>query len=346
MEAFSVEPLSPFGAVVSGLNITSDHVRASTIKALEQLCATRGFAVLPMQSLPGDALVHASKRFGSGVLAARHVTHDEAVHEDVLRLSNREEFGVFGVGPQWHSDGSFERRIFSHVLFHAQQMPEGGGGGTELADHVGAFAACPPALQEAWSRLAIVNAYSGVVHPLVATHPLSGRRAISVHLGMVGAVLRWPRTPTRDCAARTARFARLEAMDATAAPSAQCGHELLGEAETRDLLGTIEALLSRPEHRITWTYGARHDAGGDLLIVDNLATAHRAARGAHDPSKGLRILHRTTVEGTAAIDPPPSAGLPPFVYVWGNNPLADGLWVGADRFGVGFRWNRSLPMRN
>ena len=344
--AYSLEPLSPFGATVVGLNLTSD-VSASTITMIERLCARHGFLVLPSQSLPGDALVHASRRLGSGALAARHVTHEEAVHEDVLRLSNHESHGVFGVGPQWHSDGSFERRIFSHVLFHAQQMPEGGGGGTELADLVAAFAACPPALQEAWSRLAIVNAYSGAVHPLVATHPLSGRRAISIHLGMVGAVLRWPRALPSGCAARAAQYARVEAMDPRVGPTAQCGHEVLGEAETRELLGTIDALLSRPEHRTTWTYRASRDGGGDLLVVDNLATAHRAASGAHDPHAGLRILHRTTVEGTAALDPPPTSGLPPFVYVWGTNPLAGGgLWLGADRFGVGFRWNRSLPMRN
>ena len=40
---------------------------------------------------------------------------------------------LWSVGPQWHSDGSFERKVFSHVLFHAETMPQTGGE-TELAD--------------------------------------------------------------------------------------------------------------------------------------------------------------------------------------------------------------------
>ena len=44
---------------------------------------------------------------------ARHVEHPQAVHEEVLRLSNREEHGVTLVGPQWHQDGSTERVVFS-----------------------------------------------------------------------------------------------------------------------------------------------------------------------------------------------------------------------------------------
>ena len=33
------------------------------------------------------------------------------------------------VGPQWHADGSFERRVFSHVLFHAQAVPRASAAG-------------------------------------------------------------------------------------------------------------------------------------------------------------------------------------------------------------------------
>jgi alpha-ketoglutarate-dependent taurine dioxygenase len=37
---------------------------------------------------------------------------------------------------------------------------------------------------------------------------------------------------------------------------------------------------------------------GDVVIVDNLAVAHRAAPGAHTLDAGLRILHRTTVQSS------------------------------------------------
>ena len=82
----------------------------------------------------------------------------------ILRLSNQPSHGVPGVGPQWHADGAFERRIFSHVLFHAVKMPERGGGGTEMTDLGAAFRSLPAHKQRAWSQLATVNAFSGVDH--------------------------------------------------------------------------------------------------------------------------------------------------------------------------------------
>ena len=34
-----------------------------------------------------------------------------------------------------------------------------------------------------------VNSNSGVVHPMVHDHPISGRRSVYLHLGMTGAVV-------------------------------------------------------------------------------------------------------------------------------------------------------------
>lgn len=385
---FKVSRLKPFGAVIEGVDL---RIRPSDaiLAALEDHAAVHGFLIFSDQFLSGsdDSLAVFSRHFGS--LAARHSVHSEAVHEDILRVSNDAQHGIINVGPQWHNDGNFERRIFKHVWFHAQRMPSDGSGGTELSDLAAAYEALPRHVQDDWSRLAIINAYSGAVHPLVISHPRSGRRSLCVHLGMVGAVLRWPRLGTRsaiqqrECFARFSSFRDLDAMHPSAGPFVECGHELLGEAEVRALLHSIDALLSRPEHSTTWTYrapgasdscGCMHDdviggggcdaddddddpcqerassKGVDLLLVDNLATAHRATPSAHKaPTEvGIRILHRTTVHGTQAIDPPVAAGAPPFAYIWGQNPLREhqGVWKAADKFGVGFRWNHSLPMRN
>ena len=443
-----LEPLSPLGAIVRGIDFGRGRPSPAIIAALEKEAAVRGFLVFPNASLPGDMLLKVSGYFGSGVLAARHTVHDTAVHEDILRVSNDEAHGIFGVGPQWHHDGSFERRLFSHVLFHAQRMPSrGGGGGTQFTDLAAVYDALPRRLQHEWSRLATVNAYSGAVHPLVIRHPQTGRRSLCIHLGMVGAVVRW--RPHADAAATAtvaaaaeeeeeeekeeeeeegitdarrssaavplpesgcpvssssmASFRRLEAMDPTAGPDFRCGHELLGAAEVHELLRSINERLSSPAHSATWSYSARQTsttstgtstsaaegegeggegdgegaagdgeggeggegedgedgedgttspacgAGvlGDLILVDNLAAAHRATPEAHDRSGELRILHRTTVQGSWAADPPPESRLPPFAYIWGQEPLAGrGLWQPADRYGVGVRWNASLPMRN
>ena len=121
-ESLTFEPLEPFGSVVHGLDWAAIGPTDAMLAELAREVASRGFLVFPNQSLSSDhrALLTASRGFGSGAIAARHTVHPEARHEDVLRLSNREAHGVQGVGPQWHSDGSFERRVSSHVLFHAE----------------------------------------------------------------------------------------------------------------------------------------------------------------------------------------------------------------------------------
>ena len=100
-------------------------------------------------------------------------------------------------------------------------------------------------------------------------------------------------------------------------------------------------------HSALATQAAKADAWGDVLLLDNLAVAHRATPEAHDPAGALRVLHRTTLAGHVPLDPPPHAGLPPFLYVWGDNPFLDGgVWHGADNYGVGFKWDHSRPFRN
>lgn len=361
MVGYSLELLRPLGAIVHGLDLAHGRPSNATLAALERDAADRGFLVFRDAALPGASLLSVSEYFGSGSIAAQHTAHASSVHEDILRLSNDESHGISGVGPQWHSDGSFERRIFSHVLFHAQQMPAGGGSGTQFADLAAAHAALSPRQQDEWSRLATVNSYSGAVHPLVVRHPRSGKRSLCVHLGMVGAVIRWPHAASpalnadRCAASLPAGYRTLEAMDAGAGPTRSCGHELLTAHETRTLLRKINALLSRPEHSTEWGYSAhagggddRRQTAGDLVVVDNLAVAHRATTEAHEPGMGLRILHRTTVQGTWEVDAPMEAHLPPFAFIWGGNPLtgADGYWRGADHYGVGMRWNDSCAFRN
>lgn len=114
--------------------------------------------------------------------------------------------------------------------------------------------------------------------------------------------------------------------------------------ELRELFETFNDALNRVQ--TTYTYRINDDGSGDLVLVDNLATAHRASPDSHIDLHGLRILHRTTMEGTAELDPPAFSGLPPFSYIWGENPLGQGVWQGSDHWGVGFRWNHSIPMYN
>jgi len=201
------------GAEVLGVDLRRKPP-STVLTAVLQEAARRGFLVFPNQTLDGNELFRASSFFGKVV--GRHFVHPEAVHEDVLRLSNRKQHGIQNVGPQWHSDGAFERRVFSHVVFHAQRMPRHGGG-TQFADLAAAYAALPTKLQQKWLQLVSVNAYSGATHPLVHRHPVTGRMVLFLHLAQTGAVIHWPNRSSNPMA--TQCHSHLEAMDVGVGPT-------------------------------------------------------------------------------------------------------------------------------
>lgn len=80
-----------------------------------------------------------------------------------------------------------------------------------------------------------------------------------------------------------------------------------------------------------------------MVVIDNLAVAHKAAPSAHESvgKRGLRILHRTTVR--AMQDFKPGFGLPQAVNIYGPNPAGNGVWIGG---GIGYRWDENIRMQN
>jgi len=84
---------------------------------------------------------------------------------------------------------------------------------------------------------------------------------------------------------------------------------------------------------------------GDLIVIDNIAIAHKAMPGAHIKSSGLRILHRTTGKGMQNLDPDPSLKFP--IQLDTSRPCpfpGRPVWVNGY---VGYRWgnwqDRSVP---
>ena len=89
MADFQLEPLSPIGAIVRDFHLDPQRPPSGgTMPRLERAAADRGVLVFPNATLPAAALARVSTYFGSGVVVARHTVHAEALHEDVLRLSN------------------------------------------------------------------------------------------------------------------------------------------------------------------------------------------------------------------------------------------------------------------
>lgn len=324
-----IKPLPVLGAEVSGVDLrtmpalvaSGDASAQRVLSTLQEQMAKRGYLVFRSQGvLSGEEQVRASELFGGRQIHSTHGVHPKAPNEHIFRLSNDPEHGILGVGPQWHNDGSFVNAVFSHVAYHIVRVPENGGA-TSFAHQGAAFDALSKEEQEQWQRRVSINSNSGVVHPLVHTHPISGRRSVWLHLGMTGAVLEMRpgvtvvRDPARDL-------------------------RLLSEPEMTRLFRRYNDLMNDPSHSADHHYHA-----GDCVVIDNLAIAHRASSEAHAcPTKqGLRILHRTTVQGMVDFDPPHSFGLSNRQNIHGESLFGPGVFHGG---GTGFQWDPSARLQN
>ncbi|MEC7378470.1 MAG: TauD/TfdA family dioxygenase [Pseudomonadota bacterium] len=327
----TIQQIEPIGAEIYGADVRTRPSEA-VITALEQEMANRGFIVFKHQTnLSPDELVEASRWWGAREIHSTHGVHPATPgrNRHIFRCSNDARHGILGVGPQWHNDGSFEAATFSHSAYYMARAPERGGG-THFAHQGAAFDALPPQKQDFWQRLVSVNSASSVTHPVVHTHPISGRKSVWLHLGMTGAVIE--RLPDDELT-----LEQLKMLPADAEK-----FHLLDERAMKALFNDYNELLNNSFEE---GYGIRYQYDtGDLLFVDNWAVAHRAAPEAHLPAEqqGLRIMDRVTIKARQNLAP--HFGLPQYINMAGPHPFnRDGVWQAG---GVGFRWKDDVRLQN
>lgn len=327
----TIRQIEPMGAEIYGADVRT-RLPENVITALEQEMANRGFIVFKHQTnLSPDELVEASRWWGAHEIHSTHGVHPATPgrNRHIFRCSNDARYGILGVGPQWHNDGSFEAATFSHSAYYMARAPERGGG-THFAHQGAAFDALPPQKQDFWQRLVSVNSASSVTHPVVHTHPISGRKSVWLHLGMTGAVIE--RLPDDELT-----LDQLKMLPADAEK-----FHLLDARAMKALFNDYNELLN---NSFEGGYGTRYQYDtGDLLFVDNWAVAHRAAPEAHLPAEqqGLRIMDRVTVKARQNLAP--HFGLPQYINITGPHPFnQDGVWQAG---GVGFRWKDDIRMQN
>lgn len=323
--------MRPYGAEVKGVDTTTP-LDPKLAGALEVLMADHGLILFRGQGsrqkekgvdgvyLTGAQQCELTLAFGPGALHSTHGNHPECPNRDIFRLSNNPDHGFNEVGPEWHNDGSFEREVFGYVVYHIIKAPEGPGN-TAFA-HLGrAFDALAPELQERYRKCASINSNGGVVHPLVHEHYISGRSSLYLHTGMTGSIIERVGDPQEG-----EPLAGIKAWN----------HE-----EMDELFRNITKLLDRKDIR----YNHKWEEG-DVIVIDNLAVAHKAMPGAHTQKAGLRILHRTTGKGLQPLDPHPDLKFPIRLATDAPCPFKDKGAVWIEGY-VGFRWGdwqtRSVP---
>jgi taurine dioxygenase len=184
-----VEP--GLGAVIEGVDVRGLDTDAASL--LLDLLMEHPLLVLPGQELEPGELAAFAALFGTPQTFPENVAHPDC--GQVVELTNQSKTAQ-AVVPYWHVDGLLLEDPPLFTTFYASEVPPEGGD-TLFADARGAWDALAPAERDALEgRQAVLE--TGVRHPLVRPHPLTGAPAICLNagrtMGIVGA--------TRDSAAR------------------------------------------------------------------------------------------------------------------------------------------------
>ena len=226
------------GAEVLGLDL-SRPISVTDFTRLHQAHLQHHVLVFRDQRITPQQQIDFSRRFGPLQI---HVlkSFQLAGHPEIMIVSNIKENGVpIGLGDAgvfWHSDLSYVEKPSLGSMLHAQELPSEGGD-TLFANQHTAYEALPEALKARLEGLQAEHSYltqyealrarspwrpkltqeqldqvRPTVHPVVRTHPETGRKALFVSEHFTTRILGLP------------------------------------EADSRTLLDELFALSTRPEH--------------------------------------------------------------------------------------------------
>ena len=200
---FSVRPLTPnLGAQVSGIDMTREMDEA-TFGAIHRAFLRFQVLLFPPHDLPPARQVALGRRFGEVQIHVMNQYHADGFPE-LYRLSNLDASGKpTGHHPDkgtlaWHTDGSWQRVTGQATIIYGEVMPAQGGE-THFCDMYGAYERLSPAWKARIANLRAVHtldfsrtrrhgeaplteeqrrAKPPVDHPVVRTHPETGRKCL------------------------------------------------------------------------------------------------------------------------------------------------------------------------
>lgn len=222
---FEVHPLAGgTGAEITGLDLNrglsdADFARIRRAHLDHHVVAFRGQRITPRQH------IDFSRRFGTLMIHVLHQFH-LADHPEILIISNIVEngqpVGLGDAGKEWHSDISYKPLPSLGSLLHAQELPAEGGD-TLFANMHLAYDALPAHLHKVIEGRKAVHSYLArykrlqtqdgwrptlsaeqiaqvqeVEHPIVRTHPGTGRKALFVSEGFTTHIVGLPEYESRQ----------------------------------------------------------------------------------------------------------------------------------------------------
>ena len=209
-----VQPLSArFGAEVRDLDLSRDF-DDEAFGAIHRLFVESKLLCFKNQNLSAAAQLAFSSRFGPlEVHVLSQYNHPE--HPEIFRLSNRvvdgKPMGIADGGSYWHSDFAFREKPAKVTMLNAQKIPSSGGA-TLFVNMYQTYDELVEEVKQAVQGRRAIHRYRkkakpngettrvemtpeqlaatpDVDHPIVRTHPETGRKALFAHPGITVKIL-------------------------------------------------------------------------------------------------------------------------------------------------------------
>jgi taurine dioxygenase len=199
---------APLGAAIVGVNLAED-VDEPTFRAIETAYHTHTVIVFRQQCVTPEQLLRFARRFGPLEISPRTQFALHA-YPEILLLSNivdahGQPIGNAEAGLTWHTDLSYTPTPPRGSLLYAVEVPTNASGETLgetwFVSTAAAYEALPATMQQRLQGLRAIHragakqyapgstladavkALPDVIHPVVRTHPVTGRKALYVRAG-------------------------------------------------------------------------------------------------------------------------------------------------------------------
>ncbi len=190
-----------FGVEILGMDVA--NASPSDLEIFDAICRNNPVVVVRDQKLDAAQVVKLAGRLGR--LSSQHRTGPHPEFPEISILSNKKVdgkyIGAHEVGRSWHTDGTTYTKLGLVTMLYGVECPAEGSD-TLIADTAAAWEALPPErraelekVQVVHSRLKLFQKYKAqlseddmrnmhdVVHPIVVTSPVDGRKALFLTKG-------------------------------------------------------------------------------------------------------------------------------------------------------------------
>ena len=195
-------PAPKIGAVIGGVDLRS--VSAEDFSRIYQTWLDRNVIAVRGQQFTKEEFLACSRRFGRVKPHRVRRTRDPVLPEVTLMgvggstTADKGAAFILARGQTWHTDSAWDTEVCKATTLYGVEIPSYGGD-TLFANMYAAYDALPQALKDRIEHLQVEFAYGGrardgidllepedqarppAVHPLVRTHPETGRKALYIN---------------------------------------------------------------------------------------------------------------------------------------------------------------------